>query len=137
MDNIVITKEWEDNGLLELHVIANNDFISVCQSCYIQDIDLKSNSDQIVKYLNDYSSKIDIVFGKLTGNYTPAFAISILPADCNGHVTVELDMEIADNDQRKHRCSFYVKTELGMIEAFGKDLKRLLTANFEESVSLN
>lgn len=34
--------------------------------------------------------------------------------------------EIADNDTRSHRCCFFVKTELGLIEQLGSALKRLI-----------
>ena len=50
----------------------------------------------------------------------------ILPADITGHVKIEVDIEIADNDTRSHRCCFYVKSELGLIERLGMALKKLI-----------
>ncbi len=34
--------------------------------------------------------------------------------------------EIADNDTRSHRCCFFVKSELGLIEQLGMALKKLI-----------
>jgi len=33
-----------------------------------------------------------------------------------GYIKVEVDVEIDDNFERKHRCKFYVYSELGLIE---------------------
>ncbi|MDE7258755.1 MAG: hypothetical protein K2N77_05900 [Lachnospiraceae bacterium] len=76
-------------------------------------------------------------FGKKEGNYTPAFSMCILPVDTSGHMQVEVDIEIADNDTRTHRCCFYVKSELGLIERLGISLKNLVTALEGETVLLN
>ena len=65
-------------------------------------------------------------FGKKEGNYTPAFSMCMLPVDISGHVKIEVDIEIADNDTRSHRCCFYVKSELGLIERLGMALKKLI-----------
>lgn len=65
-------------------------------------------------------------FGKKEGNYTPAFSMCMLPVDTSGHVKIEVDIEIADNDMRSHRCCFYVKSELGSIERLGMTLKKLI-----------
>ena len=46
----------------------------------------------------------------------------ILPMNKNGHVTIEVDLEIDDNISRNHRCSFFINSELGCVERFGKRL---------------
>jgi len=46
--------------------------------------------------------------------------MELLPADSSGHVKIEVDVEIDDNDTRSHRCCFYVNTELGQVEQLGK-----------------
>lgn len=47
-----------------------------------------------------------------------------------------LDMEIADNPDRAHRCNFYINSEIGLIEQFGKNLIRL-SENKQDEVLLN
>ena len=49
-----------------------------------------------------------------------------LPLDANGHVKIEMDIEIADNNIRAHRCSFYVDTEIGLLEQFAYKMQMLL-----------
>ena len=58
------------------------------------------------------------------------------PIDNHGHVKIEVDMEIADNDRRAHRCCFYVSCELGQIERFGQSLVSLISEDEEVKVSL-
>ena len=76
-------------------------------------------------------------FGKKEGNYTPAFSMCILPADISGHVKIEVDIEIADNDMRAHRSCFYVKSELGLIEQLGMSMKKLIIEPDGYEVSLH
>lgn len=60
----------------------------------------------------------------------------LLPADWSGHVKIEVDVEIADNDTRDHRCCFYVNSELGLIEQLGMSLKDLITEQVGYEVCL-
>lgn len=109
MDNIIFEKVWQDESLIELKISASSEFVSAYQSCYIHD-----------------KKSCYLEFGKKEGNYTPAFTMCIMPADMSGYVKIEVDIEIADNDTRSHRCCFYIKSELGLIEQLGKNLKKLI-----------
>lgn len=137
MDNIIFEKLWQDENLIELKISANSEFVSAYQSCYIQDIKLQENSEKIHEYVNNYNLSCYLEFGKKEGNYTPAFSMCILPLETSGHVKVEVDIEIADNNSRLHRCCFYVKSELGLIEKLGISLKNLITTSVGKEISLN
>ena len=63
--------------------------------------------------------------------------MEILPADVFGHIKIEVDIEVDDNDTRSHRCCFYVNSELGLVEQLGKSLKSLITGQIGDSVSLS
>ncbi len=60
----------------------------------------------------------------------------IMPADLSGHVQIEVDIEIADNDTRSHRCCFYIETELGLLEQLGIALKGLTIGQDGIQISL-
>ena len=137
MDNIIIKKVYEDDHLIELRVQATAEFVNVHQFCYVQDTDLKDRAAAIVEYSNNYEESCYIEFGKKEGNYTPAFSLNFLKADARGHVKIEADIEIDDNEERKHRCCFYMKSELGMVEQFGKALKRLVSAEIDTEIKLH
>lgn len=126
MDNIVFEKIWQDKNLIELKISAKSEFVSAYQSCYIQDKNLKEIAERICDFAETPNEICYLEFGKKEGNYTPAFSMCILPIDKLGRVNIEVDIEIADNDTRSHRCCFFVKTELGLIEQLGSALKRLI-----------
>lgn len=136
MDNIIFKKIWQDENLIELKISANSELISAHQNCYIQDKELKKIADKIHFFAENYRETCYLEFGKKEGNYTPAFSMRILPADLSGHVKIEVDMEIVDNETRSHRCCFYVKSELGLIEKLGISLKNLITERDGSDASL-
>ncbi len=137
MDNIIFDKKWQDEHLIELKITADSELVSAYQSCYVQDTALVEISKKIQNYIDNYNESCYLEFGHKEGNYTPAFSMNILPADETGHMKVEVDIEIADNDTRIHRCCFYVKSELGLIERLGISLKGLVDAVEGEKVYLN
>ena len=135
MHNIIIKKIWEDEGLIELKVEAICDYARAWQNCYIQNEDYLKLVDKIQIYnVNNEGTYLE--FGSKEGNYTPAFSLEIKAPDNFGHVTIEVDLEIDDNDSRKHRSVFYVQTELGCVERFGRQLYQIINNELQEA-SLN
>lgn len=136
MDNIIFEKIWQDDNLIELKISASCEFASAYQSCYIQDKKLEEIADKICNFSENFDEACYLEFGKKEGNYTPAFSMCMLPADMSGYVRIEVDIEIADNDTRSHRCCFYVKSELGLIEQLGMSLKGLILEQAGSEVAL-
>lgn len=126
MDTIVFEKVWQDNELLELKISARSEFVTAYQKCYIQDTALEEIAEKICDYMKDYKQSCYLEFGHKSGNYSPAFSMCLMAADNSGHVKIEVDIEIDDNDTRTHRCCFYVNSELGLIEKLGYSLKKII-----------
>lgn len=124
-DNLIFEKIYQDDTLIELKISATSEYVSAYQNCYIQDTDLKDIAEKICNYVDNYRAVCYLEFGHKEGSYTPAFSMKLLPADVHGHVKIEVDVEIDDNDTRSHRCCFYVNSELGLVEQMGKTLKRI------------
>ena len=136
-DNITIEKIWQEDDLIELNIKCSAECIIANQTCYIQASDLKDICEQITKCVRQSQQNCYVEFGKKEGNYTPAFSMDISEINASGNVKIEVDMEIADNDIRKHRCCFYVESELGLLEKFGLKLKKLIEGNIGNQVTLN
>lgn len=126
MDNIIIEKKWNDGELIEIQLFSNNDLINVHQDCYVSKSDFKDNAERILQYTANPKQECYIEFGRKMGNYTLAFSMLLLPSDVYGHMRIEMDIEIVDNDTRSHRCSFYVNSELGLVERFAHKMLGLL-----------
>lgn len=103
---------------------------------YVEESVLRKAAEKIHNYIADSKEQCYLEFGNKTGNYTPAFSLNILPCDNYGHVKIEVDIEIADNDSRAHRCSFYVNCELGQLERFGQSFLSLISGSGGARVSL-
>lgn len=126
MDNIIIEKRWHDDELLEIKITASTEQIRVNQECYISECALIKNAECILEYISVPEKESYIEYGSKTGNYTPAFSMKFLPIDVYGHMKIEMDMEINDNHTRLHRCSFYINSEIGLVEQFAHKLKQLI-----------
>ena len=126
MDNIIFKKIWQDGNLIELKVSVTSEFVSIYQRCYVQDKALYEISEKIDNYVKRNDEFCYLEFGKKDGNYTPAFFMDIFPADKLGHLKIEVDVEIEDNETRSHRCRFYLKSELGLLEKLGVLLKNMI-----------
>ena len=118
MDNIKILKVYEDGDLLEYNIEAKNEFVSIWQQFYVGKVDLKTNLENILNLLHNKQSVKYFEFGKMTGNFTPAFSMDIEKVDELGNLRIELDLGINDNELRLQRCTMYVETDVGLFEKF-------------------
>ena len=128
IDDITIKAKWSEDtqeGIAYFYsteVIGKSDYVTVKQQCYIGTDELKTVGKKIIKFSYEYKNKLYIQFGSKTGRTAPAFSLEIMPKGSLGEVKIEVDMEIDDNDEKKHRCVFYVGTDLGRLEKFGKSM---------------
>lgn len=137
IDNICIGKIWEEGDLLELKIKCKSKFVSALQFCYISK-DMIINIVKLIReYIQNPTQNCILHFGEPQGNYTPAFSMTILSCDKYGHVKIEVNMEINDNDERKHWCQFFVESELGRIEFFASKLAMLTNSSVDFSFALN
>lgn len=119
-----------------MKIVAASEYVKAYQNCYVEDKALLKIADEICEYINNYHSECYLEFGKKECDYTPAFCMRILPTDKSGHMKIEVDIEIVDNDKHLHRCLFYVESELGLVETLGNELKSLVFADEGTEISL-
>ena len=136
MDNIIIEKKWDDGELIEIMLFSNNDFINVHQDCYTSKDDFRDNAECILQYIANPQKERYLEYGRKAGNFTPAFSMLLLPIDVYGHMRIEMDVEVADNEVRAHRCSYYVNSELGLIEQFAHKMLALMNAEVGYRIKL-
>jgi len=125
IDNLVFEICWREGALIALRVEATSKYVSAWQSCLIQDTNLENNGESMIDFSFNPTLKRVITFGKKEINYTPAFEMTLFPADARGHIKIEVDIEIEDNNEKSHRCLFYIESEIGLLEKMGLGLKAL------------
>lgn len=136
MDNIIIEKKWNDEELIEIKISVKSEFISIYQECYISESDLVKDAEYILEYIEKPEKECYVECGNKSGNFTPAFSMNFLPIDIYGHIKIEMDMEIADNSTRSHRCSFYVHSEIGLVEQFAYKILMLVKSEVGYQIAL-
>lgn len=126
MDNLIFTKVWsaeEQYGIVK--VVVQSKYVKVNVDYYMVYSDLSIASAILLEYCSSFDKEKLVIFDGLTGAQPPLFSMKILPAHKTGRLKIELDMEIDDNNERLHRCCFYIETELGLLEQFAKNILRI------------
>ncbi len=137
MDDIILEKILHDGNLIELNIVAESELVKARQSCYIDSAKLGEYSAKLQSFVLNSEPEVYVQFGEKEGNHTPAFSMKVIRADRCGHVKVEMDVEVEDNDTRAHRCCFYVNSDIGAIEHFGMEIGKLESMPIGEVISLN
>jgi len=137
MDNILIKKVYVDEGLIELKVDVTSTFVDANQLCYIGDGQLLNCAKEIISFSKKHGYDKYVEFGEKKGNYTPAFSLKFLKANVTGEVKIEIDLEIADSEDRSHRCICFVTSDLSSIERFGNKLCEIVTSEIDHEIRLH
>ena len=137
MDNIIFEKIWQDDYMIEIMVTATSEYVTAHQTFYIDEERLNEISQKIEQYINFLKEPCYIQTGEKSGNYTPAFSMTLSNIDMSGHIKIEVDIEISDIEDRSHRCLYYIKTDLGSLEIFGKKIERLCHSKVGSKVWLH
>lgn len=137
MDNIIFEKIWEDESMIEIKVSAITKYVSANQTFYITEEKLNELARIINLYKDNGSKSLYFETGSKTGNCTPAFSMNIIPCNSLGNINIEVDIEIDDNSNRKHRCIYYVQSYLGSLEMFGDRLSTFYYSEIGATISLH
>ena len=124
IDNLIFRKIWEDETTFELQIEVDSQYVHAHQSCYFNEELLNRLAAFLTGICKPDNSETYFESGCKSGKYIPAFSLA-LSTDKQGHVTMEVDLEICDVDDRSHRCQCNVRCELGALERFGKRLTKL------------
>lgn len=139
MNNIIIEKIWNDsditnNGLFQIKLTCINEYININENFYLDKSISKKISDEIEKYIKTNKEMYYEV--NLKKGCAEGFSIKIFPYNLTGHILIEMKMEINDNSEKLHHATFYIKTEIGLLENFGKKIKDISNLYVGESIEL-
>ena len=139
MDNIIIKKIWNDsyviecNNFFEIKLICINEFITISQNVYMTDEIAKRLAKTIKKSINN---RTEARFYVSINKEESGVLIKVFPADVHGHILIEMKMEINDNDKKIHYATFYIETEIGLLDKFASKISQLISLEIDEEVSL-
>jgi hypothetical protein len=126
MDIISIERVWEDTEYFEIEVLAQSKFVSAGVRSYTT----SALINELALRLETFPQKSDDRYiwenGTKGDGFSPFVSFEFWREDKRGHVIIEVYMEIDDGaSYDRHNCCFYVKTEVGLLNSFGKALKSL------------
>ena len=144
-DNIVIERVWQEDYFFEIKITGISNVITAYTKTYTSDEDIDKLANQIKGFVNNYLGGLDDCQDSFSwengkrGDQSTAYAsLGFYCKDRLGHVQIEVYLELNDGGEfSRHNCCFYVETELGLLEAFGKELKNLKEAQIGRKVILN
>ncbi len=131
-DDIYVKKIYQDQDLIEIEVKFISKYAIVWQTCYLDSKNIEKYTTMLEEFVIQKQERCYLEFGSKKGRYTPAFSLCLEDYSFN-KVRIEVDMEIDDNQDRKHRASFYMYGTINDITKFTSNFKRIKV----ESVGYN
>ncbi|AFM01688.1 MULTISPECIES: hypothetical protein [Desulfitobacterium] len=132
-----IERIWEDVDFFEIEVIAQSEIISASVRSYTT----VASINELALRLATFPQKIDDRYiwenGDKGDDSTPYVSLEFWCEDKLGHIVIEVYMELDDGaSYNKHNCCFFVKTEAGLLNSFGKSLVLLNEQGIGQKITL-
>ena len=135
MDNIVVKKIWEDSYGMELSFRFITSHVTITSIVNINRDVILNNNSKFQNCLSDGKTNVTLLFGHLGENFAPGIELKIF-INKNGHIEIEANVELADDIFPKHKCSFSLSTEIGILENFMINICDLTNASTGTEYSL-
>jgi hypothetical protein len=142
MHNLTIERCWADPviDLYELCITCSNDQITAsAMECWTSDEDIDELADKIEQYSKKKTSEFEWKIGNFELNELSEVNFKVLPTDKFGYLYIQIDMKIYDSSSlncQSGNCTINIKTEIGLLEAFGKRISKLKERKDNVIVSL-
>lgn len=138
MDKISIERVWEDADFFEIEVFAQSEL--VCAN--VRSYTTIASINELASHLASFPKALDDRYlwenGAKGDDSTPFISLEVWCEDRLGHIVIEVYMEIDDGAAySKHNCCFFVKTEVGLLNSFGKSLLLLNEKGIGRKITLN
>ena len=125
-DNIIFSKIWQDDDMIELKVVCSSTMAAFISKIYVSNSLIDQLIFQINKFLDGKNEEC-IWANELKGNNSTAcVSLRFLWKDKLGHILIEVFAELDDGgDFTEHNCCFFVSTEYGLLSSFCERLVQL------------
>jgi len=137
MENLEIKKAWEGDGFFEIEIYAQSACVGVRARSYTT-VELINELASYLALFPD-SNEVGYVWqnGTRGDSSTQFVSLEAFCEDELGHVALEAYIEIDDGASLdRHNCCFYIRTELGALNRFGRALPLLNRTGIGQKVAL-
>ena len=137
MDILSIERVWEDVDFFEIEVVAQSTIISASTKSYTTEEAICNLASRLTTFPYDFDDRYIWENGDKGDGSTPFLSLGFWCEDKRGHVIIEVYMELDDGAlYSKHNCCFFIKTEIGLLNSFGKSLYLLNKSGIGMKVAL-
>lgn len=137
-DNIIFSKIWQDDCLIELQVTCTSSVASVISSIYVSDYSIDELICKIKHFLYGKDEPSLWASGDKGDGTIACVSLRFLNKDTLGHIAVEVFAEIDDGGSyAEHNCCFFVNTEYGLLMNFCNRLVQLKERPVGYEIQLN
>lgn len=138
MQVLSIERVWEDNDFFEIEVCAQSELIFAKVRSYTTEESISELASHLKSFPKAYGDRYKWENGSKGNGYTPFVSLEFRCANKVGHIIIEVYMEIDDcSDYDKHNCCFFIETDPGLLNEFGRSLLSLNTEGIGRKVVLD
>ena len=138
MDNLVIERIWEDIDFFEIKVTGQSELIRASVKSYTTVESINTLASGLAAFPEIPNDRYVWENGEKGNDSTPFISLEFFCADKLGHIIIEVYMELDDGaSYDMHNCCFFIKTEIGLLNTFGKSLFALNERGIGQEIALN
>ena len=139
LDNIILRTEWfdETEKFCEIRLDCETKYLTIYQVCYIFEEKMSKVNIVMDEYIKNPHQMKEIIFGDDSEGGSGYFSFLLTPINLKEELKIEVDMEIADNENSLHRCKFFINTQLENLKYFRNNLPRIFLKNSNIEIKLH
>lgn len=137
MNILTIERVWEDADFFEIELVAQSKIACARVKSYTTTETINELALKIATFPQKFDDRYLWENGIKGNASTPYVSLEFWCKDRQGHIMIEVYMELDDGaSYNKHNCCFYIETELGLLNSFGKSLISLSEEGVGKKVAL-
>lgn len=138
MDNITFEQIWLDNSFITFRVTVSSELVCAMIDLYISGSEFSALSSLLTSIPFPIPEKYESYWKSSEFSDTDtALSFKIIPKDKLGHLLIEVYMRVKDGGRdHNHHCCFFIQTESGLLDTFGKHLLFIRELPYGEKIAL-
>jgi hypothetical protein len=132
-----IERVWEDTEFFQIKVLAQSELICASVRSYATAPSINELASQLAFFPKSIFDRYLWENGTKGDDSTPFVSLEFWCKDRLGHIIIEIYMELDDGaSYNKHNCCFFINTEPGLLNNFGKSLASLCKPGIGKKATL-
>lgn len=138
VDILSLERVWEDRNFFEIEVLAQSESVCAKARSYVTPEAILELSAALASFPQSENDRYYWECGTKGDESTPFVSLEFWCEDQLGHVLIEVYMEIDDGGSLcKHNCCFFIRTNVGELNSFGKRIRSLCKEGTGTIIVLN